>query len=245
MPRPIPVAEILEVRPGPELARADRQRRSAPTFADDLRPALPEGRRGGRGASPTSSDWPPPTPSRPSDLAEEFLRVWTRNHDPNAARNYTNPYIYMYGFERTGREHPADPLEAGAEPDGTGRVGPSARGAADRRVDEALLTRAFTASHSSAEVYRLEAIEEVFGSIDALRARRRSPCSDPADAREPGRASGDQPAVQEQAKTNRKEKDIQAEVLRGYEVARSVIDQGPGTPPRPLGAGPGRRGHRA
>ncbi len=53
-----------------------------------------------------------------------------------------------------------------------------------------------------------------------------------------------QPAVQEQNKTKRKEKDIRAEVLRGYEVARSVVDARPGEAPRPLGAGARRRrGH--
>ena len=35
-----------------------------------------------------------------------------------------------------------------------------------------------------------------------------------------------QPAEQEKNKTKRREKDIRAEVLRGYEVARAVIDRG-------------------
>ena len=35
-----------------------------------------------------------------------------------------------------------------------------------------------------------------------------------------------QPAEQEKSKTKRREKDIRAEVLRGYEVARAVIDRG-------------------
>src|SRR5262249_32776046 len=35
-----------------------------------------------------------------------------------------------------------------------------------------------------------------------------------------------EPAVQKDKKTNRKVKDIQVEVLRGYKVAQSVLDQG-------------------
>jgi len=33
------------------------------------------------------------------ELADEFLRVWTKNHDPNAEKSRTNPYMFMYGFE--------------------------------------------------------------------------------------------------------------------------------------------------
>ena len=91
-------------------------------------------------------------------------------------------------------------------------------------VDEKLLTEAFTACHSSAEVYRLDAIEKVFGSFDALK---------PATLAEliqqmRGNLLGvwRQPAEQEKNKTKRREKDIRAEVFRGYEVAQSVIDRG-------------------
>src|SRR5882724_2645417 len=52
-----------------------------------------------------------------------------------------------------------------------------------------------------------------------------------------------QPAVQDQNKTKRKEKNIRAEVLRGYELARAVIERGlPPEMPGALGAraGPGR-----
>ncbi len=90
-------------------------------------------------------------------------------------------------------------------------------------VDETLLTRAFTASHSSAEVYRLEAIEDVFGSIDVLGPETLAALIQ--QMRENLAGLWRQPDVQQQNQTNRKEKDIQAEVLRGYELAGAVIEQ--------------------
>ena len=86
------------------------------------------------------------------------------------------------------------------------------------------MTQAFTTCHSTAEVYRLDAIEKVFGSFDGLK---------PATLAEliqqmRGNLLGvwRQPAEQEKNKTKRREKDIRAEVLRGYEVARAVVDRG-------------------
>ena len=56
--------------------------------------------------SRTSSSSRPRTPDKARELVHEFLRVWTRNHDPNAAAQYTNPYMFMYGFERRAESIP-------------------------------------------------------------------------------------------------------------------------------------------
>ena len=53
-------------------------------------------------------------------------------------------------------------------------------------LDERLLANAFTTCHSEAEVYRIEAIEEVFGSIDDLEPEDARHAR-PADARQPQR----------------------------------------------------------
>ena len=86
------------------------------------------------------------------------------------------------------------------------------------------MTKAFTTCHSTAEVYRLDAIEKVFGSLDALNPKILAELSQQMR----GNLLGvwRQPAEQEKSKTKRREKDIRAEVLRGYEVARAVIDRG-------------------
>ena len=39
-------------------------------------------------------------PDTARELADEFLRVWTNNHNPNAASQRTNYYMFMYGYEQ-------------------------------------------------------------------------------------------------------------------------------------------------
>ena len=88
-------------------------------------------------------------------------------------------------------------------------------------LDEQLLASAFTTCHSSAEVYRVEAIEKVFGSLDNLEAKTLA-----ALTQQMRRNLSDvwrKPAEQKAKKTKRKQKDIQAEVVRGYEVCNTVV----------------------
>ena len=37
-------------------------------------------------------------PLKARELVNEFLTVWTRNHDPNDNRRRMNPWMYYYGF---------------------------------------------------------------------------------------------------------------------------------------------------
>jgi hypothetical protein len=71
-------------------------------------------------------------------------------------------------------------------------------------------------------VYRLEAIEQVFGPIGGLKARTLAGLAQ--QMRENLAGLWRDPAVQKDKKTNRKPKDIQAEVLRGYQVAGAVLE---------------------
>src|SRR5262245_34915961 len=101
-------------------------------------------------------------PNKAKDLVNEFLRVWTRNHDPNASRGYRNPYMYMYGFERRAESIPL--TRSKQERNLVELAGwiQRLRKLPCGEPNEELLAKAFTTSHSSAEVYRLEAIEKVF-----------------------------------------------------------------------------------
>jgi hypothetical protein len=90
-------------------------------------------------------------------------------------------------------------------------------------LDEKQLSAAFTSCHSSAEVYRLEALEKVFGSIDVLKPTTMAGLAQ--KMRENLAGLWREPAVQKDKKTNRKTKDIQAEVMRGYSVAQVVLDK--------------------
>ena len=86
-----------------------------------------------------------------------------------------------------------------------------------------LLANAFTSAHSVAEVYRLETIEGIFGSLADLEPATLGEIFQKMRANlvEVWR----DPAIQKDKKTNRKPQDIQAEVLRGYELAKATIGQ--------------------
>jgi hypothetical protein len=221
-PRPIPTADVLEARPGDGwLARVDPTLR--PRFAATLaKLRLKVGDEAG--AFPAIESLAATHPEAAKELAAEFLRVWTQNHDPNAARSRTSSYMFMYGFERRAEGIPL--TRSKQERNLADLAGWAARLRAlpgEGLVDETLLARAFTTAHSAAEVYRIEAIEAVFGDFDRIKPE--------AVARLVQQMRGNlvgawrTPAVQEQAKTKRREGDIRAEVLRGYEVARAVTDR--------------------
>jgi hypothetical protein len=163
-------------------------------------------------------------PREAKELAEEFVRVWTKNHDPNSQQLRRSRFFYVYGFENRGEGIPL--TRSKQERNLVELAGwiKKLRALPIGEIDEKLLTQAFTACHSTAEVYRLDAIEKVFGSFDTLK---------PATLAEliqqmRGNLLGvwRQPAEQEKNKTKRREKDLRAEVLRGYEVAHAVIDRG-------------------
>ena len=164
-------------------------------------------------------------PDQARGLAEEFLVVWTKNHKLNVApEQERNPYVFIFGFEQRAsgipltRSKQERNLKELAEYVGRLRA---LEGLGD--LDERLLTEAFTACHSPAEVYRIETIETVFGPFDQLKPRTLSAFAQSMRANLTGLWRN--PAVQKTQKTNRKLQDIKAEVARGYQVARAVLDR--------------------
>ncbi|MSR39815.1 MAG: hypothetical protein EXS02_13380 [Planctomycetes bacterium] len=158
-------------------------------------------------------------PKQARDLVHEFLKVWTRNHDPNAERrNY-----YFYGYEQRAE---GIPLTRSKQQRNLAELAgwvTKLRTLPIGNLDESLLAQAFTTCHSSAEVYRLEAIQTVFGSLQELKPATLAALV--AQMRGNLATVWRLPATQEKQKTKRKQKDIEQEVLRGYEVAQAVVDE--------------------
>ena len=103
MPIPIAVTGILKARPSDHWMSTSGRRTAQ--IGLGFCPALSEGRRGGQSVSFHRADSPPPIPES-RELVKEFLKVWARNHNPNANKDYTNPYMFMYGFERRSESIP-------------------------------------------------------------------------------------------------------------------------------------------
>jgi hypothetical protein len=161
-------------------------------------------------------------PKPAKDLVDEFLTVWAKNHDPNSSQRRTNPYIFVYGFEERAS---GIPLTRSKQERNLKELGGwiAKLRALPVELDEDLLTRCFTTAHGTAEIYRLETLETVFGPIKDLKpsvlgslaqGMRQNLATVWRDAR-----------TQENAKTKRKKQDIEAEVTRGYELARLVISR--------------------
>lgn len=167
----------------------------------------------------------PTHPDQAKELIKEFLRVWTRNHDPNADRNmYRNQWIYFYGFESRAESIPLTRSKQERNLIELGGWVERMRKLNLGDVDEEMLARAFTTCHSSAEVYKTEAIERVFGPLGQLKPKTLASLAQTMRGNLAGIWKA--PAEQEKKKTNRRQKDIEVEVRRGYEVALTTIDNG-------------------
>lgn len=161
-------------------------------------------------------------PERAQELADEFLRVWTRNHDQNDARNRTRNYFYMFGFERRAESIPLTRSKQERSLHELSEWVARLRDMPNVQLNEELLARAFTTSHSSAEVYKIEAIEKVFGPMERLKPKTLAALVQQMRSNLAGQWR--EPALQEKVKSKRKQKDIQAEIERGYRVAETVVD---------------------
>ncbi|MFN3243878.1 MAG: hypothetical protein ACE37K_20395 [Planctomycetota bacterium] len=150
------------------------------------------------------------------ELADEFLRVWKRNNNPNASNRGSN-YIYVYGFSDRANSIPLTRSKQERNLKELSDYVARLRALPMEPVDANLLTEAFVAAHSLAEVYQLDTIRQVFGEISEL---------DPIVL---GQLIGRMrmnlatvwrtPSVQQQAKTRRSQKEMMQEVANGYATA--------------------------
>jgi len=158
-------------------------------------------------------------PRKAKDLANEFLRVWQDNNNPNTNR-YSNSYMFMYGFETRANSIPLTRSKQERNLRELADYVARLRELPIGGVNPKLLTAAFVAAHSSAEVYRLEAIEKVFGDVQQL---------DPVVLGDLiGRMRTNLatvwrvPAVQKSAKTRRSQKQMLEQVAEGYQTALTL-----------------------
>lgn len=161
-------------------------------------------------------------PRKARELADEFLRVWTRKANPNRGR--TNSYMFMYGFEQRANGIPLTRSKQERNLAELARWVGELRKLPIGGVDQKLLSEAFATSHSMAEVPRLETMQKVFGDIGAL---------DPVLLGELLQKMRSNlatvwrlPAVQDAQKTRRSQKQTNEQVLKGYETATTVAELG-------------------
>jgi hypothetical protein len=218
-PLPIRTSDILQTRPEKEwIARIDTGSRAklSIVLARLFLKANDEKR-----AFPFIEELAPTNKEAARQLVNEFLRVWAATHDPNSTRQRFNPYMYIYGFEDRADGIPLTRSKQERNLVDLAEWVDRLRRLPLDRLDEELLVNAFTKCHSNAEVYRLEAIEKIFGPLAKMKPRTLAALIQ--KTRENLAGLWREPAEQQKKKTNRKQKDIQVEVLRGYALAGTVV----------------------
>lgn len=159
-------------------------------------------------------------PKEARDLAHEFLQGWMRSHDPNQDRRRTNRFMYAYGYNPQAEGIPLTRSKQVRNLTELSEWIRRLRGLKLGDLDEQVLSSAFTTAHSTAEVFRLEDLESVFGELGTLK---------PATLAELSHTMRRNLATvwrqaEVQKATKRKDAEIQAEVLRGYATASRVLD---------------------
>jgi hypothetical protein len=167
-------------------------------------------------------------PRAATDLANTFLRAWAEARNPNRnlqnqSRYYMNGVMY-YGSPYGGQQRGGISLTRAMQVRNIKELS----GLLKRfevvslaKLDDAALVAAFAAAHSPAEVFKVEDIETVFGDRAKIKADTQAGLAQAM--RERLAQQWRQPRVQQDAKSQRTDKQIEAEVLRGYEVVLGLV----------------------
>lgn len=218
MPTPLRTDKILDTRPTDDwLARIDAtlQPRFQMIFAQLLLKVGEEAL-----AFPYIESLAKTLPSQAEELVAEFLRVWIKNHDPNDSSRRQNRYIYFFGFEERASGIPLTRSKQDRNLRELGEWVTRLR-SLSVEIDEDQLAQAFQTAHSSAEIFRLETVEQIFGPMETLDPKMLAGLVQTmrGNLLEVWR----DPALQKDKQTNRRQQDIEAEVRRGYELARKTL----------------------
>ncbi|MFO1062287.1 MAG: hypothetical protein U0892_00250 [Pirellulales bacterium] len=163
-------------------------------------------------------------PTTARELSEEFLKVWTSNHNPNEAKQRTNYYMFVYGFEQKADKIPLTRSKQERNLTDLSQWLDRLRALPlEGKIDESLLVKAFMTCHSVAEVFSIEDIEKVFGKWEDMKPATLAALVQQMRSNLAGQWRD--PNVQRDAKTNRKKADIEAAVMSGYATALGVLDK--------------------
>ena len=220
VPAPIASGELLKIRPNENWIRLidEDLRPQFSTLFAQLFLKVNEPEEAFPYIQKISDDYP----ETGKKLAEEFLRVWTDNHDPNANRNRNYRYGYMYGYNQRANSIPLTRSKQERNLTELAMWVEKLKSLPIGEIDQNKLAEAFTKIHSRAEVYKISAITKVFGSFKEM-----SPSTVAALAntmRVNLATVWRNPKTQQDAKTKRKDAEIFAEVITGYEGIDNILE---------------------
>ncbi len=168
-------------------------------------------------------------PEETKELVREMIRVWGENNNPNQQSRYRSSYSYYYGYNQRAETIPLtrSKQERNLKLLSNMVTEVKALGLDENFQEE--FADAFIQAHSQAEVWRVEALTAVFGETSKLDAG--TIASLLRRMRQNLALLWPNPKLQEQAKTNRKDKELEAQIFKGYAAAKNLcldaLDQHP------------------
>lgn len=163
----------------------------------------------------------PMKPDLATSLAEQFLDVWAEKNDPNNEQRRTNRYMFIYGYNPASQGIPLTRSRQMRNLEDLAAWTRKIRALPLENFKEQKILDAFVKSHGVAEVYRLEDARTVLGAEETLSPETAAALAKAMRTNLSGQWKDEK--VQLQAKTGRKEKDIRAEVVKGYAAARQIL----------------------
>lgn len=160
-------------------------------------------------------------PDLAAGLVRDTIRVWAENHNPNSEQDMRSQYFYYYGYNNTAG---SIPLTRSKQERNLVELGTLVRSIRELGLDESFheeLADAFISSHSRAEVWRIEAIEAVFGDTSALDVATVATLVERMRLNLSG--LWPDPKLQQAYQTKRKDAELQAQILQGYESALGLV----------------------
>jgi len=221
--QPVPIEQLLPTAPGAAwLAVLDRSLvPRVRTMMAELHLKIEED----MAALPFIEALAPGYPQTAQRLAHDVLRTWTRSRNPmpGVQNPRYGPIFYGPGSPY-GMNPNAIPLTRAKQVRNLQELGEllaRLRKLPMPALDEKVVVAAFASSHSPAEVFRMEDVEKVFGAFDGMKVETLAEILQTMRARLAGQWRA--PALQQQAKTKRSDKEIEAEVRRGYAVVNGLL----------------------
>lgn len=159
-------------------------------------------------------------PEETKELVREMIRVWGENNNPNQQSRFRSSYSYYYGYNQRAE---TIPLTRSKQERNLRLLAKMVEEVKALGLDENFqeeFADAFIQAHSQAEVWRVEALTEVFGETSKLDAD--TVTSLLRRMRENLARLWPDPKLQEEAKTNRKDKELEAQVFKGYSAAKNL-----------------------
>ncbi|QEG29028.1 hypothetical protein GobsT_38170 [Gemmata obscuriglobus] len=163
------------------------------------------------------------------DLLAEFLRTWAKNHNPNPNPAFAQqPIVYGPNGQMISRGQPLVPVTRSLQErnlDELTQLVARIKKLPGTPPDESLLIQAFMSCYTANAIYTRQALQGVFGPPQNLKpdslARLTEQMRMSVTALRMQLTQQGQPG---QAKSTRKPEDLQGDVLAGYAMTRSLLD---------------------